>query len=143
MFWGLFISFLISCETADNTLYPVEYPYLTSRGYNILGDSLDTATVSVQYSMAADLKGGSNIKVTIEGGVWGFEVMPDAPENWKSGDFENYNQEFWSDKDGEDCDLTFEFIGIEGPEDMLITINMYENQVDTISRTKQVYVKVS
>jgi len=118
----------------------IEYPEYSDYGENILfGDKADFIG-NQTYSMAADLSSGATLKIRLSGGMWGYYAIPDGPVNWDVSDYdsENESQVFTSKEQGQPCDLKiqFDFYADSTSTGEGILVEYYENQSDTVTRSK-------
>ena len=88
----------------------ITYPDIAEYGRNILAGG--TFQAGEAYSFAAVTPAWSTLKVEVRGWAWAFEVMPNAPQNWKAGDLVEakegyYSRTFEVVKPGEESILKF------------------------------------
>jgi hypothetical protein len=136
-------------QFVDNTDFAftgfIEYPETSPYGNNILSDKDSVFTIGVmnEYSMAAVLPKGTSLKIKLEfvegvshaSGYWSFEAAPNGPINWKNTiyDFVNNSQIFEVMESGEIADLKITF---RGTDESKIRINYYENNPDTVTKSR-------
>lgn len=140
----------------DNTPYPgtfmIGYPEFSNYGENVLYEGKDVFTKDVNYSLAAELPRGTQLKIVMKGGLWWYVAMPDAPVNWTISNYdqEEKSQVFTATESGTDCDLKLQFDLIyETPSDTTeggiygetIYIDYFENGSATPTRTKTIHIQ--
>lgn len=137
----------------DNTDFAfsgfIEYPGTSPYGINILNDKDSVFIIGVmdEYSMAAVLPKGASLKIKLEfveggepmGAYRAFEAAPSGPINWKSTiyDSENDTQIFEVMESGEIADLKIMFLGMDESK---IRINYYENNPDTVTKSRTITI---
>ncbi|NJK87528.1 MAG: hypothetical protein HC906_17645 [Bacteroidales bacterium] len=134
----------IFTESSDFELTnAIDYPENGEYGKNILFSENNVFKSGNVYSMAANLPEGAELKVSLKGGVWFYEVMPSAPKNWKATiyDFENQYQEFTSMEPGKECDLKiiFELTGDSAGNE--ITIEYFENMSEMPTKSRTIVIE--
>jgi len=125
----------------------INYPQWSDYGENILYEGLN-AIHKGDYSMAAELPAGSELKVILSGGLWAIRVAPNGPINWNLSqyDFNKYSQVFKTIDPGKDCDLLIHFMIDEWVEDSLtqvtdtIKVEFYENNSEQPTKIKKLFV---
>lgn len=130
----------------DSTKYKrvkaIDYPSTSNYGTNILNDLVTSVTIpqgkdpGVNYSMAASLPVGTNLKVILKGGLWYYRFMPDGPINWTISQYDNEEQSFTATESNKSCDLNIQF---SNPD--TLTVEFYENNSVTPSKIKKLIVK--
>jgi hypothetical protein len=117
----------------DSTTYQISnnivYPEFSSYGENILFGN--KTSFNSGLSMAANLPKGTNLKIIITGGIWGYMSMPNPPVNWSANQYENETQTFTAVESGKNCDLVFIWMGAG-----IHTIEYYENNSVAPTRVK-------
>jgi hypothetical protein len=97
------------------------------------------------YSMKVNVPKGMSLKIVIKGGLWFYQAMPNGPVNWKISEYDDRNlrQEFTVIESGKSSDLKIHFSAnsmySEDPVEY-ITIEYYENNATTPTKTKQLYI---
>jgi hypothetical protein len=132
----------------DNTKYKptkfVTYPDISNYGINILSDNVTTVstiqvpfgTDPINYSMSAILPFGTNLKVVLKDGIWGYRVLPNGPVNWTITQYKNEMQTFTVTESDKTCDLHIQFFNPD-----TLKIEFYENNSLIPTKTKQLIVK--
>ncbi len=133
----------------DQTEYEVtafiEYPEFSEYGENILFADKTVFMQDQDYSMAAEIPVGGSLMIRLSGGLWAYRSMPDGPVNWDitTYDRETETQVFKSIESGSGCDLNIIFINQMDTvlsEDVIL-IEYYENQTDTVTRSKYITIE--
>ncbi|MFW5872887.1 MAG: hypothetical protein ACOCVN_02760 [bacterium] len=147
-----YVNLFIDSTTYEFTNH-IQYPENSNYGENILYPGKNNFKTFNNYSLAADLPIGTNLKVVLKGGNWYYQTMPNGPINW---DVSNYDhalkiQEFTSKEGGKSCDLKIGF-SIEQPQaggdstnwELItkdtITVEFYENNSGVPTKTKMIYI---
>lgn len=130
----------------DSTKYKqvkvIEYPENSNYGKNILNDLVTTVTIpqgkdpGENYSMAASLPEGTNLKVILKDGLWFYRFMPEGPVNWTISQYNNEEQSFTVTESGKSCDLNIQF---SNPD--TLTVEFYENNSITPTKSKNLIVR--
>jgi hypothetical protein len=123
----------------------IVYPEFSEYGENILYADKSVVKHEQEYSLAAEIPVGGSLMIRLSGGVWGYRTMPDGPVNWdvSSYDWDTESQTFTSIESGKGCDLSIVFF-YESDSTLSgdgIRLEYYENQTDTVSRTKYITVE--
>jgi hypothetical protein len=133
----------------------IEYPEFSGYGENILFADKSNFKTNTQYSLAANLPVGTELKIILKGGSWFYRAMPNGPINWTISQYDvtQKSQLFKSTSPGEKCDLSLEFylqnIYVKGDTSGTtektssdsITIEYYENMSDSPTKTKNIIVE--
>lgn len=120
----------------------IEYPARSEYGRNMLYDTVtqvnytSPGSYTGDWTMAAFLPEGTNLKIVLKGGEWLFPISPNGPVNWTFSKYLNESQTFTVEESGKTCDMKMFFIS-RGT----ITVEYYENNSETPTRIKQVKVK--
>jgi len=130
----------------DSTKYKrvkvIDYPLTSNYGTNILNDLVTSVTLpkekdpGIDYSMAAILPIGANLKVVLKDGLWFYRVIPNGPINWTISQYKNEEQSFTATESGKNCDLNIQF---SKPD--TLTVEFYENNSVTPNKIKKLIVK--
>jgi hypothetical protein len=134
----------------ENTDYEVtsliDYPEFSDYGENILFLDKSEFVPDREYSMAADLPLGAQLKIRLSGGLWYYRVMPNGPVNWHVAGYndQDSSQVFTSIEPGTPCDLTLKFSYYESITDTShvstgsnkILVEYFEYQAEAPTRTK-------
>ncbi len=125
------------CESNASILYPE----MGKHGANILSDT-HTSLPKGSYSMAANLKDGSSLRVKVKGNNWVMEIGQ-SNTGWDVGDWDpiGYQREFTSNRTG-DIDFKITLVNPlpNGPVSDVVIIKVYENESDNATWTKNLKI---
>ncbi len=117
----------------------IDYPQYGEYGHlNILNEDVNAVSSFKDYSFAANLPRGTDLKIEMSGGVWYYQSLPKGPINW---DISQYNhatkfQVFKAVESGTNTDLKIHF---DNQNDS-VRIDYFENQSNEPTKTKYLYI---
>jgi hypothetical protein len=126
----------------DNTdfefSYFIRYPEFSNYGQNILFPDLDTIYTNRDYSLAAEIPIGTELKVILSGNLWYYQSLPHGPVNWTIASYDHVHQSqiFESTEPGKNCDLIIGFMDAK-PGDK-IKVDYYENTSLQPTKSKEI-----
>lgn len=126
-------------NTAYTPVKVIGYPAQGNSGPNVLHDTVSVVNIGRNYSLKADLPAGTSLKVHIKNGLWHYVALP-APLNWTASVYNGAekSQVFTVNEATKNNDLTIMFSS-KG----VITLEYYENQAVTPTKTKTITVRDS
>ncbi len=130
-------------ENTDFELtYLIKYPEFSEYGENILFPDLDTVYTNGNYSLAAELPTGTEVKIILSGNIWWYQALPHGPVNWTISDYDEVNrsQVFKSTESGKNCDLIISFTDVTLQDK--IKVEYYENASVEPTHTKEITIAV-
>ena len=153
-----YINHFLDNAPYENT-YFIEYPEFSDYGENILFDDKSHFHFFAEYSLAANLPEGTELKIIMEGGEWGYRVMPDGPRHWSVSQYDqkNKSQIFTAESGKENylmislhVPMSYWFDStnivdgnyIDPPMDTIM-IKYFENNSEKPTRTKSIYLEGS
>ncbi len=130
----------------------IEYPATSPYGENMLVPEITTIQEGQDYSMAADLPDGAQLKIRLSGGLWFYVALPDAPVNWAITKYDHQEREqtFTSIEPGTRCDLRIQFAADTAPmPDTVdftpvgnqVLVEYFENQSDRATHVKTLTIE--
>lgn len=124
-------------KTSFTPVKIITYPAEGDQGLNLLHDTITVIEPNQFYSLKAELPIGTSLRVRIKEGIWSYVALP-APLNWTASLYDNVEKSQWFTvgEAGVSNNLSISF-----PNSGDVTVEYYENQATTPTKSKVISVK--